>query len=749
MTLFKEMVDTIEFTEDLIPAIVITLEDSLLERYKKEKKDSKAKREKKKVWAEFNSRLKKENLKKSYEIVEGLTLSSFKGVDNEDTIVGSGEDYVVILEHSIPYVSGLPAKFRSSLKCGVRWLSKDGQIFLVPDDGGEFLSSQIDIETDWTSSLEQLEVAKEGLDKLEETLIKERELEEREKAKRKKEEKVERNKNNEPQKISAVTSSTKEEDKELKSRKSKHTSVSDDSFEAARAGETKKVEVKLNDRNSDSDVSIENNSSSSEAIVMKKLNDMLPEVQLERISNVIDENRIGKVDYQINPLANVTKEKVNSRIDAANKELAAKRQLLFTQLKSRAEILLQRELERIQKETDLSSDSEFSNALMKYELAYKEKTKEVEAAITKKNEAFDAEYDRNRDNFVEEQIKILGVKYDTEHKKTLDQKKREYKEKVINELNEQYVQGIEKIKKQAALEAEKAKKAIAPRILSLMEDELADINEQYRAALSGVIETTKAENAKELQKLNQDLKKILNNLSTQEGTELEKAETYIDDLKKQRDEAQNQKAEMQLEKIKLEKVVETKDVQLSELQSSQEQLSKEVRALRDQLTVVYKSKTDLEVTQLSHANERIPGSLEHVEKRRLSERAVLGIVGLVCITIFATAIGIVLLRPINSQQADPTIAQATTQSFSQESSTVISREDSAKISESTFGNSEVYSAQSSNNTVPSAKKKPAVGDEVSIRNGEQVMAAAVVEVNSETALVRTADGQEYTINVPE
>lgn len=176
MAKFKDITESINYVAETVPVVALSLKPQLLEVYKKEEKEAKAKKAKAKVWKEFDALLTKDLPKKNYMVIEDVQKLNSEGVIDEDDAILDSEKYVVLLKSSLNYVADLPEKFKEKLLAGVRFMDSSGQLLVIPDDPNVF-ESEVEEATDFYSAVEQLEVATNGLERIAETFNSSEEVE--------------------------------------------------------------------------------------------------------------------------------------------------------------------------------------------------------------------------------------------------------------------------------------------------------------------------------------------------------------------------------------------------------------------------------------------------------------------------------------------------------------------------------------------------------------------------------------------
>ncbi|HBK6656814.1 TPA: hypothetical protein LND39_002975, partial [Enterococcus faecium] len=444
MAKFKDITESINYVAETVPVVALSLKPQLLEVYKKEEKEAKAKKAKAKVWKEFDALLTKDLPKKNYMVIEDVQKLNSEGVIDEDDAILDSEKYVVLLKSSLNYVADLPEKFKEKLLAGVRFMDSSGQLLVIPDDPNVF-ESEVEEATDFYSAVEQLEVATNGLERIAETFNSSEEVE------------FEAVAENVPDEKEALfVDDNKPTEAENQEVSIEETQIQTETYQQP------KIDEKPESQSDKENYVYEAEKITSESDVPKNLDadfleknfeqiiaDKFQPVVLDEINDPVDLNEEMLSIPELKPLLFLAKESMNARISIANNKINSELNKTKEQLILKGKQMLADELLRIEEATSLNGQNQFTNTLSVAKESYEAEASKIDDLVMEKSNIIRKDYDMAKQAYLDAELKKLEQRYDAEHLPEVKQQEDEYRKATEESLDQQYQEAIESIKNDA------------------------------------------------------------------------------------------------------------------------------------------------------------------------------------------------------------------------------------------------------------------------------------------------------------
>ncbi|HAP9559564.1 TPA: hypothetical protein IWK43_002120, partial [Enterococcus faecium] len=492
MAKFKDITESINYVAETVPVVALSLKPQLLEVYKKEEKEAKAKKAKAKVWKEFDALLTKDLPKKNYMVIEDVQKLNSEGVIDEDDAILDSEKYVVLLKSSLNYVADLPEKFKEKLLAGVRFMDSSGQLLVIPDDPNVF-ESEVEEATDFYSAVEQLEVATNGLERIAETFNSSEEVE-----------------------FEAVAEDVPDEKEALfvddnKPTEAENQEVSIEETQIqTETYQQPKIDEKPESQSDKENYVYEAEKITSESDVPKNLDadfleknfeqiiaDKFQPVVLDEINDPVDLNEEMLSIPELKPLLFLAKESMNARISIANNKINSELNKTKEQLILKGKQMLADELLRIEDATSLNGQNQFTNTLSVAKESYEAEASKIDDLVMEKSNIIRKDYDMAKQAYLDAELKKLEQRYDAEHLPEVKQQEDEYRKATEESLDQQYQEAIESIKNDALKQSQEAKEVVVERIINSLKPEIEKSLTDVQEKTLEIVEKTKSENEAE------------------------------------------------------------------------------------------------------------------------------------------------------------------------------------------------------------------------------------------------------------
>ncbi|HBM6550798.1 TPA: hypothetical protein LY828_002834, partial [Enterococcus faecium] len=492
MAKFKDITESINYVAETVPVVALSLKPQLLEVYKKEEKEAKAKKAKAKVWKEFDALLTKDLPKKNYMVIEDVQKLNSEGVIDEDDAILDSEKYVVLLKSSLNYVADLPEKFKEKLLAGVRFMDSSGQLLVIPDDPNVF-ESEVEEATDFYSAVEQLEVATNGLERIAETFNSSEEVE-----------------------FEAVAEDVPDEKEALfvddnKPTEAENQEVSIEETQIqTETYQQPKIDEKPESQSDKENYVYEAEKITSESDVPKNLDadfleknfeqiiaDKFQPVVLDEINDPVDLNEEMLSIPELKPLLFLAKESMNARISIANNKINSELNKTKEQLILKGKQMLADELLRIEEATSLNGQNQFTNTLSVAKESYEAEASKIDDLVMEKSNIIRKDYDMAKQAYLDAELKKLEQRYDAEHLPEVKQQEDEYRKATEESLDQQYQEAIESIKNDALKQSQEAKEVVVERIINSLKPEIEKSLTDVQEKTLEIVEKTKSENEAE------------------------------------------------------------------------------------------------------------------------------------------------------------------------------------------------------------------------------------------------------------
>ncbi|HAR0834903.1 TPA: hypothetical protein IYJ03_002864, partial [Enterococcus faecium] len=492
MAKFKDITESINYVAETVPVVALSLKPQLLEVYKKEEKEAKAKKAKAKVWKEFDALLTKDLPKKNYMVIEDVQKLNSEGVIDEDDAILDSEKYVVLLKSSLNYVADLPEKFKEKLLAGVRFMDSSGQLLVIPDAPNVF-ESEVEEATDFYSAVEQLEVATNGLERIAETFNSSEEVE------------FEAVAENVPDEKEALfVDDNKPTEAENQEVSIEETQIQTETYQQP------KIDEKPESQSDKENYVYEAEKITSESDVPKNLDadfleknfeqiiaDKFQPVVLDEINDPVDLNEEMLSIPELKPLLFLAKESMNARISIANNKINSELNKTKEQLILKGKQMLADELLRIEEATSLNGQNQFTNTLSVAKESYEAEASKIDDLVMEKSNIIRKDYDMAKQAYLDAELKKLEQRYDAEHLPEVKQQEDEYRKATEESLDQQYQEAIESIKNDALKQSQEAKEVVVERIINSLKPEIEKSLTDVQEKTLEIVEKTKSENEAE------------------------------------------------------------------------------------------------------------------------------------------------------------------------------------------------------------------------------------------------------------
>ncbi|HFQ0544350.1 TPA: hypothetical protein ACG94J_000651 [Enterococcus faecium] len=710
MAKFKDITESINYVAETVPVVALSLKPQLLEVYKKEEKEAKAKKAKAKVWKEFDALLTKDLPKKNYMVIEDVQKLNSEGVIDEDDAILDSEKYVVLLKSSLNYVADLPEKFKEKLLAGVRFMDSSGQLLVIPDDLNVF-ESEVEEATDFYSAVEQLEVATNGLERIAETFNSSEEVE------------FEAVAENVPDEKEALfVDDNKPTEAENQEVSIEETQIQTETYQQP------KIDEKPESQSDKENYVYEAEKITSESDVPKNLDadfleknfeqiiaDKFQPVVLDEINDPVDLNEEMLSIPELKPLLFLAKESMNARISIANNKINSELNKTKEQLILKGKQMLADELLRIEEATSLNGQNQFTNTLSVAKESYEAEASKIDDLVMEKSNIIRKDYDMAKQAYLDAELKKLEQRYDAEHLPEVKQQEDEYRKATEESLDQQYQEAIESIKNDALKQSQEAKEVVVERIINSLKPEIEKSLTDVQEKTLEIVEKTKSENEAEFH----DTKEKTTDVVVKYFANKEEVEKQV---------ANNTK-ELETKLVEQQKTIEEYKDRMKEVKDlaegyklNSEKLAEQSEALREDLS---RSRSDLaqmaeKTKSLAVATENQSSSKRDFTSKKMA--TIISVAAMACGTILGSSYFI----SHNNQQA-----QAQTQ-------TSISR-----VENSIGTNTNSASTNSSYEATPTTEFK--VGKDVVISIDGKTTKAEVISIDGEKAVVKTPDGNQYKI----
>ena len=710
MAKFKDITESINYVAETVPVVALSLKPQLLEVYKKEEKEAKAKKAKAKVWKEFDALLTKDLPKKNYMVIEDVQKLNSEGVIDEDDAILDSEKYVVLLKSSLNYVADLPEKFKEKLLAGVRFMDSSGQLLVIPDDPNVF-ESEVEEATDFYSAVEQLEVATNGLERIAETFNSSEEVE------------FEAVAENVPDEKEALfVDDNKPTEAENQEVSIEETQIQTETYQQP------KIDEKPESQSDKENYVYEAEKITSESDVPKNLDadfleknfeqiiaDKFQPVVLDEINDPVDLNEEMLSIPELKPLLFLAKESMNARISIANNKINSELNKTKEQLILKGKQMLADELLRIEEATSLNGQNQFTNTLSVAKESYEAEASKIDDLVMEKSNIIRKDYDMAKQAYLDAELKKLEQRYDAEHLPEVKQQEDEYRKATEESLDQQYQEAIESIKNDALKQSQEAKEVVVERIINSLKPEIEKSLTDVQEKTLEIVEKTKSENEAEFH----DTKEKTTDVVVKYFANKEEVEKQV---------ANNTK-ELETKLVEQQKTIEEYKDRMKEVKDlaegyklNSEKLAEQSEALREDLS---RSRSDLaqmaeKTKSLAVATENQSSSKRDFTSKKMA--TIISVAAMACGTILGSSYFI----SHNNQQA-----QAQTQ-------TSISR-----VENSIGTNTNSASTNSSYEATPTTEFK--VGKDVVISIDGKTTKAEVISIDGEKAVGKTPDGNQYKI----
>ncbi len=710
MAKFKDITESINYVAETVPVVALSLKPQLLEVYKKEEKEAKAKKAKAKVWKEFDALLTKDLPKKNYMVIEDVQKLNSEGVIDEDDAILDSEKYVVLLKSSLNYVADLPEKFKEKLLAGVRFMDSSGQLLVIPDDPNVF-ESEVEEATDFYSAVEQLEVATNGLERIAETFNSSEEVE------------FEAVAENVPDEKEALfVDDNKPTEAENQEVSIEETQIQTETYQQP------KIDEKPESQSDKENYVYEAEKITSESDVPKNLDadfleknfeqiiaDKFQPVVLDEINDPVDLNEEMLSIPELKPLLFLAKESMNARISIANNKINSELNKTKEQLILKGKQMLADELLRIEEATSLNGQNQFTNTLSVAKESYEAEASKIDDLVMEKSNIIRKDYDMAKQAYLDAELKKLEQRYDAEHLPEVKQQEDEYRKATEESLDQQYQEAIESIKNDALKQSQEAKEVVVERIINSLKPEIEKSLTDVQEKTLEIVEKTKSENEAEFH----DTKEKTTDVVVKYFANKEEVEKQV---------ANNTKG-LETKLVEQQKTIEEYKDRMKEVKDlaegyklNSEKLAEQSEALREDLS---RSRSDLaqmaeKTKSLAVATENQSSSKRDFTSKKMA--TIISVAAMACGTILGSSYFI----SHNNQQA-----QAQTQ-------TSISR-----VENSIGTNTNSASTNSSYEATPTTEFK--VGKDVVISIDGKTTKAEVISIDGEKAVVKTPDGNQYKI----
>ncbi|WP_044383773.1 hypothetical protein [Enterococcus faecium] len=710
MAKFKDITESINYVAETVPVVALSLKPQLLEVYKKEEKEAKAKKAKAKVWKEFDALLTKDLPKKNYMVIEDVQKLNSEGVIDEDDAILDSEKYVVLLKSSLNYVADLPEKFKEKLLAGVRFMDSSGQLLVIPDDPNVF-ESEVEEATDFYSAVEQLEVATNGLERIAETFNSSEEVE------------FEAVAENVPDEKEALfVDDNKPTEAENQEVSIEETQIQTETYQQP------KIDEKPESQSDKENYVYEAEKITSESDVPKNLDadfleknfeqiiaDKFQPVVLDEINDPVDLNEEMLSIPELKPLLFLAKESMNARISIANNKINSELNKTKEQLILKGKQMLADELLRIEEATSLNGQNQFTNTLSVAKESYEAEASKIDDLVMEKSNIIRKDYDMAKQAYLDAELKKLEQRYDAEHLPEVKQQEDEYRKATEESLDQQYQEAIESIKNDALKQSQEAKEVVVERIINSLKPEIEKSLTDVQEKTLEIVEKTKSENEAEFH----DTKEKTTDVVVKYFANKEEVEKQV---------ANNTK-ELETKLVEQQKTIEEYKDRMKEVKDlaegyklNSEKLAEQSEALREDLS---RSRSDLaqmaeKTKSLAVATENQSSSKRDFTSKKMA--TIISVAAMACGTILGSSYFI----SHNNQQA-----QAQTQ-------TSISR-----VENSIGTNTNSASTNSSYEATPTTEFK--VGEDVVISIDGKTTKAEVLSIDGDKAVVKAPDGNQYKI----
>ncbi|MCH0397850.1 hypothetical protein KEL44_04980, partial [Enterococcus faecium] len=696
MAKFKDITESINYVAETVPVVALSLKPQLLEVYKKEEKEAKAKKAKAKVWKEFDALLTKDLPKKNYMVIEDVQKLNSEGVIDEDDAILDSEKYVVLLKSSLNYVADLPEKFKEKLLAGVRFMDSSGQLLVIPDDPNVF-ESEVEEATDFYSAVEQLEVATNGLERIAETFNSSEEVE------------FEAVAENVPDEKEALfVDDNKPTEAENQEVSIEETQIQTETYQQP------KIDEKPESQSDKENYVYEAEKITSESDVPKNLDadfleknfeqiiaDKFQPVVLDEINDPVDLNEEMLSIPELKPLLFLAKESMNARISIANNKINSELNKTKEQLILKGKQMLADELLRIEEATSLNGQNQFTNTLSVAKESYEAEASKIDDLVMEKSNIIRKDYDMAKQAYLDAELKKLEQRYDAEHLPEVKQQEDEYRKATEESLDQQYQEAIESIKNDALKQSQEAKEVVVERIINSLKPEIEKSLTDVQEKTLEIVEKTKSENEAEFH----DTKEKTTDVVVKYFANKEEVEKQV---------ANNTK-ELETKLVEQQKTIEEYKDRMKEVKDlaegyklNSEKLAEQSEALREDLS---RSRSDLaqmaeKTKSLAVATENQSSSKRDFTSKKMA--TIISVAAMACGTILGSSYFI----SHNNQQA-----QAQTQ-------TSISR-----VENSIGTNTNSASTNSSYEATPTTEFK--VGKDVVISIDGKTTKAEVISIDGE------------------
>lgn len=726
MAEFTDLQDSLDFVAKTLPIVVMTLSSDNLKGYKNEDKAPKAKRMKVKAWKEFNALLGKDLPKKGFQSIDGLTSL----MDNDPIL--SEDEYVAITKSSFAYVSDLPEKFKNQLAVGVRFMDDSGGVILVPDEK-ELFDSTIEPSTDLYSALEQYEIAYNGLLKLVEHL----EVNSLEVEKVQDDTSIDENSesqiNQDEIEQKPEPKSEPLEDKENNQSKStvevphetfKTIEATDKIIKPVRKETTNTEEYEPSISNLNGAI-IEVQDDNYEEQLMYLITEQFHDLKIKDIDVSVEMTEDIKSIRELAPLFALVKESINNRINTANIVIEEKMKEKISQLSFKAKKSLSDELTRIEQETDLNGNNEFTKLLADTKDAYAVEESKIDQMVIEQSKIYQTDYDREKNEYMQKELQKIEQAYDQEHRPELIAKEDAYRQKVVDRLDNHFEELVENIKNNANRKLVNDQSNIVNHVINELQPEIERSVTEYETQATQIMEKATVENDQELKdtkdktkdiivryyakekEISNEAERITAELSRQLGTLSEKADHYKEQLKQAelfyQEELENNKQQMETYKVNSGELEKRNAELQSDLSQTREHLAKIIDASKASISV--EDSVDQTASRRNKSNDFAPKKIA----------TIVAVAGMACGTILGSTYFVT--HASGSEKAQSAVTQ--------------------RVNSSGKDKTDTYEAS------PTTEFK--VGKQIPISVDDKVQKATVEKIEGHYAVVKTDDGNKYRI----
>lgn len=717
MANFEQIKGSLSFNQGVAPVLAITLNpmafEGLSDKPKKREKDEK------RIWSTLRP-IEKDNGKNNYYVIENFKLVS---KDDETDIIIDSKKSILIPYSSIAFLNNQKKKLKDSLVAGVRLIDSDGNVQVVPKQIGieveecttlEQAFIQIDevqkAMTEYANNRSEKEIINEPVEPVED--LQETTIEPEEEIQEVTEE-VE------------VENSDVDED-EIQYYQDEENSIFYyvDSDGNPLPDETNSVDIVIVDPETFEPIEIEETEETEETEekVVNYVSDVeelksefekilkanFGTFQLEAINEIMPLPDTTKGIEEVQPFLTATQNIVNQRIKHANNLIESEREKAINELMTKGSKRLVNEVERIKVTTSLDGDTTYRKALDEVEKQYLTEKNSIEDLVEKETQSFKAEYNHNKEAFVQAKIREIEREYDDTHSYLISEKEEDVRTKLHAELENQKTQGQQVIENQAIQERENAMNHVVPRLKTSLEEEIKQKASVFNDFAKSTVELASQENRIEISKLREQtysiIEKALERSAEIENDVARKVETETQKYRKvmKQNEVLKEKSKI------LEESNDFKDKELEHLKSMSEAKSVDFNRLHENYDQIAKMNME---TVAQHQLMTMNPSFHNATNIGL-DKSKLIMLGMGCVTVVLSVFMVANSMKSSNQPVVQTQPVQTEEVF--------------KASETT------------------SKK---VGDSIKIEVDGKVEEGKITKVENSLATVQTKDGKEYMVSL--